>query len=90
MAIGKETHHASHFPVSRDVPQAEIADVRERHHYRQTVEGQTEQIEPLEMTRKGTAADILNGGDAVIRVDDFLTNLKSHAWALKRRAPSPA
>src|SRR5579864_8318973 len=84
-ALAQVVEHAHHFSVASDFAQTQIADVRERDHDGQTVVGEAQQIEALEVAGKRAAAYILDRGDPMIGVNYLLTDLESHSRTLTQR-----
>src|SRR5262249_18533180 len=78
-ALSEEIDHARDLTVARHLAQAQILNMRERDHYRQAVVGEPQEVEPLEVSRKSTAADVLNRRDPVVGVHDLFTNVEGHA-----------
>jgi hypothetical protein len=61
-----------------DFSQPYIGDVRERHHHGHAAVKETKKIEPLELSAKNAGTDILNGPNALVRVNHFFTDHEGH------------
>src|SRR5262249_9606195 len=84
-AFGQIRDHSGDLAVPRHTAQTEFLHVRERNHNGQAVVCEAEQVESLEMAGKGPSADVLDGRNTVVGVNDLLTDLECHArtpWSL--------
>ena len=72
----KQVQHFLDFPVLHHPPQTDTARVLAGHHHLEAAGLNVQEVEPLNRRTHGPAADLLDHADAVVRVDDFITNVK--------------
>jgi len=78
LAGGQKLQDLFEVAVPGDPPQADIPGVGERHQDGEAVRDEPQQVEPLLPGAKHASADVLDHGDAVVRVYDFLAHLEIH------------
>jgi hypothetical protein len=78
-AACEESKYACYLAVPGDGSQPHNFHVGEWHHHRHAGVQEAEQIELLELSTKGTGADVLDGGHPLVGVHHLLTDLEGHS-----------
>jgi hypothetical protein len=79
MASRQIIQHSGDLAALGYFSQTYVAHVRKGDHDSQAIGDKTEQVKALLLSTEGTETDVLDSSNAVIRIDDFLADLKGHA-----------
>jgi hypothetical protein len=77
-AVAQQLEQAFNFLVRDGPAQANVIDIRDRHKHRRLVRQNSEVEKTASSTENSLLFDLLDDPESMIRVDDLVTDLKSH------------
>src|SRR4029450_12279553 len=80
-AVGKIGKDAGDLAILRHPPQPYIRRVRKRHQHGHAVAPEAQKIKPFERGSEAARADIFDGPNTLVVIDNFVADLKSHTKA---------